>query len=60
MKLGTEKFDKTCTFVISRQSLIPDGLFLSLSLAFALCVKVFVVLCKVMLHYLCIYDTICE
>jgi len=43
MKLSTEKIDKTYTFVVSRQSVIPDGHFLSLSLAFALCVKVFVV-----------------
>jgi len=60
MNLSTGRFDKPCTFVISIQSIIPDVHFFSLSLASAVCVKVFVVLYKVLLHYLCMYDTICE
>jgi len=60
MKLSTERFDKPRTFVISRQSVILDVHFFSLSPTFALCVEVFVVMYKVMLHYLCMYDTICE
>jgi len=55
MKLSTGCFDKPCTFVISSQSVISDVHFCSLSLAFALCVKVFIALYKVMLHYLSMY-----
>jgi hypothetical protein len=60
MNLGAERFDNAGTFIISRQSVIPDEHFLSLPLAFALFMEVFVVLYKIMLLYLCTYDTICE
>jgi hypothetical protein len=60
MKLSTERFDKPCTFVIRRLSVISDVHFFSLSPTFALCVEMFVVMYMVMLHYLCMYDIMCE